>query len=144
MVNFYPMLLFFLLISCGKKIEEKDTRESEEEASGDGVYTAALYAVNPQLSSGISGQVSVSRYGDDLRVSSSVRNGPRLNLKQGIHTGTDCPTINLDTDRDGRVSFLEVLPVTGYILLPLDGDLSSQLRGQEMRLGAFYRYEKST
>lgn len=144
MVNFYLMLLFFFLFSCGKKIEEKDPRRREEEDSGDGIYTAVLYAVNPLLSSGITGQVKVSRYGDDLRVSSNVRNGPQLDLKQGLHTGADCPTRNLDTDRDGKVSFPEVLPVTGYIILPLDGDLSSQLRGQELRFGTHYRYERST
>lgn len=144
MVNLCLLLVLLVCLSCGKKFEDDKRAPRVEEASREGTYSAILYTVNPSLARNITGEARVSHSGDDVRVSVRVHSGPELILEQGIHTGTRCPTLNLDTDRDGKLSLQEGLPETGYIILPLDGDLSSQLGGQGLRLSGRFEYQRTT
>lgn len=139
-------LLFFipLIFGCGKALEEKSDDLHQEEVVADGIYSAILLPVNPRLSSDVHGDVRVTKYSDQLEISLNVKNAPMTRVKQALHTGEKCPTLNDDQNRDGYVHSAESFAVTGYIVLPLDNDLSSQRNGNNLTLSGSYRYKRST
>jgi hypothetical protein len=49
--------------------------------------------------------------------------------RQHIHASGACPTAAADTNSDGFIDVLEGLPSYGAILIPLDGDISTQSAG---------------
>lgn len=145
MTKIISVLITFLLLSCGKAVEDK-TPEAipEEETFSDGVYQAVLIPVNGRISSQINGEVKISRYGDDFKVRVELKNAPKGIHKQFLHTGTDCPRQVHDDNHDGFVDGYESQEVMGQILVPFDGDLSSQSRGDTFYPSGSYSYARST
>ncbi len=138
-------IFLLLLIACGKAVEDKNEEQiPEEETFSDGTYIAVLIPVNGRVTNQIDGEVKISRYGDDFKVNVRLKNAPSGIHKQYLHTGTDCPRQVHDDNRDGYVDGYEAREVMGHILVPFDGDLSSQTRGDTFFPSGSYSYARST
>jgi len=91
-------------------------------------YTATLGALN---GSGVSGTATVTVEGDQMMVTVDVEGTVAEQVHpQHIHGGTDgmmssCPTMEADSNGDGRISVSEGAPAYGGILVPLDGSLDT-------------------
>jgi hypothetical protein len=126
---------FFLILlnSCGvgpgpqfKNYEEANTDGSSIE----GIYTADLIPLNINLHLMKVGSVAIERYGDQITFGVHLKYGPAgITHKQGIYSGTRCPNIFDDTNKDAYIDFLEAQPAIGGLLIPLDGDINSQKEG---------------
>lgn len=125
----HKLLIFialFHLSSCGKKLEDnKEERQNEELESFDGLFKASLAPVPQSSAPAISGEAKVEKFGDDLRVKIWVKNAGSGVHRQALHLGS--------------------CEAPGKGLIPLDGDLSSQLSGSTTSpRGSSYRYSEST
>lgn len=113
------------------------------------IYLARLLPLNSRIAGNAYGWARFDVVGDKITARVSVKGAaPNMMHMQHIHTGTSCPTMAADTNRDGIVDVVEGIPAYGAILVPLDGDLSSQAAGGMMspmanRAGN-YNYMKST
>lgn len=145
MTKIISTICLFLLFACGKAVEDKNEEAfPEEETFSDGNYTAVLIPVNGLISNQIQGEVKVSRYGDDFQVKVHLKNAPSGIHKQYLHSGTDCPRQVHDDNRDGYVDSYEAREVMGFVLVPFDGDLSSQFGGDTFFPSGSYSYARST
>lgn len=145
MTKIITTIFLLLLISCGKAVEDKkDDPAPEEETYSDGTYVAFFIPVNGLITNQIDGEVKISRYGDDFEVKVQLRNAPAGMHKQYLHEGTSCPKQAHDDNRDGYIDGYEAREAMGYILVPFDGDLSSQSRGDTFFPSGNYRYTRST
>ena len=91
-------------------------------------YTADLGALN---GSGVSGTATVTVEGDQMMVTVDAAGTVAEQVHpQHIHGSTDgtassCPTMDADSDGNGRISVSEGAPAYGGILVPLDGSLDT-------------------
>ncbi len=91
-------------------------------------YTADLGALN---SSGVSGTATVTIEGDQMMVTVDAEGTVAEQVHpQHIHgltdgTASSCPTMDADSDGNGRISVSEGAPAYGGILVPLDGSLDA-------------------
>jgi hypothetical protein len=130
------LLLLGLIASCGNDHKGNtaalDTRSGESLESDEKMlapkttYVAVLDSINTDVAV-VSGAVTVDVDGDfmatNVRFSSSL---PNTFLRQSIHVGHLCPTLVADENLDGHVDAKEASAFTSEILIPLDGDLTSQ------------------
>lgn len=119
------LLTAFLIVSCGKSVQDKDDPQIPEEENTDGTYSTFLLPTDNNVSSRVSGIVKVSKYGDDFRVEISVKDAPPGIHKQYLHTGSSCKN-------------------PGEKLVPFDDDLSGQDRGSRYFPSGNYHYKRST
>ena len=95
----------------------------------EGQYLAIFETLNPDLSNKIMGAFtfSVEKEIDelvmDVRLTNSSANVIHV---QNIRTGSRCPTLQDDINLDGIIDAIEGEAVYGRILIPLDGDISTQ------------------
>jgi hypothetical protein len=89
--------------------------------------TATLTAMNGENASGTA---TFSLTGDEF-IARTVITGADSNIvhRQHVHAAGACPTAAADTNSDGFIDVLEGLPSYGGILVPLDGDVSTQAGG---------------
>lgn len=125
------------LVACGNK-ESKNrnalTGQREQARQGEqGRYRAVLNTLNSSVSGHPSGNAEIWVEGDEIKVQVEMNNlRPRAGgHPQHIHTATECPTMAADVNNDGFVDVIEGVPTYGPILVPLDGDLSSQAAQRE-------------
>lgn len=115
-----------LVSSCGKSVQDKTEDEvQEEEVVTDGTYSAVLLPTNTSVSSHVSGDVRVKKYGDDFRVEVTLKGSPGGVHKQYLQTGSSCQSV-------------------GSKIVPFDDDLSGQLRGHNFFPSGNYHYKRST
>lgn len=93
-------------------------------------FRAELSTMNSQVAGSASGQASFRIVDGDFeaRVDASGL-APDMLHPQHIHAAESCPPPSADENGDGFVDVVEGLPFYGAILVPLDGDLSSQAAG---------------
>ncbi len=144
MTKIITSLILLLLFSCGKAVEDKNSEIPEEEIYSEGNYVAYFIPVNGLITNQVDGEVKISRYGDDFRVKVELKNAPAGIHKQYLHAGTDCPKQAHDDNRDGYVDGYEAREAMGHILVPFDGDLSSQMGGDSYFPSGNYSYARST
>jgi hypothetical protein len=114
-----------LVTSCGKSVKDKTEDEIQEEVISDGTYSAVLIPMNSVVSTHVSGDVKVKKYGDDFRVEVKLKGSPGGVHKQYLQTGSSCKDI-------------------GSRLVPFDDDLSGQIRGLNYFPSGNYHYKRST
>jgi hypothetical protein len=132
------------ILSCGKSDGKKTSPQFQVEEA-EGAYLANLVAVNPKVNATVNGVARVSHFGDDFRAKIVLKDAPRVTHKQYMFAGTSCPILSRDDlNGDGYIDAEETLYHSGKILIPLDGDLSGQLRGIEQFPFGDYTYVKST
>lgn len=142
--RFILIFLILLIFSCGKVTEDNATGEAEEEFLPDGTYSALLVPINYRISSAFNGDATVIKEGDDFKVRVRVKGAPDARFRQYLQTGSSCPRMDQDTNGDKYIDFYEASRVAGLVLVPLDGDLSSQASGRDFILRGNYRYSRST
>jgi len=125
MKSLFLLISLALVSSCGKSVQDKTDDDVQEEIVTDGTYSAVLLPTNGLISSHVTGDVKIKKYGDDFRVEVSLKGSPGGIHKQFLQTGTSCQSI-------------------GSKLLPFDDDLSGQLRGYRFFPSGNYHYKRST
>jgi hypothetical protein len=143
MTNHLVLILVLILSACGKAVFEDDD-DRREEVTVDGTYSAILIPVNGRISANLHGEAKVLKYGDEFRVTLELKNAPRAQYTQHLHSGSFCPKGSADANGDGYVDGSEARRHTGPVIVPLDGDLSAQGAGAGHRLTGSYRYSRTT
>ncbi len=108
---------------------EEFKRQEEQDPEPDTlqrIYRTDLRAVNPTVVKRVEGQVIIRLVGDDFQVNLAVQNVPSSVHRQHIRTGSNCPTIEADTNQDGLIGLAEAEVVSGSVFIPLDSDLDNQ------------------
>jgi hypothetical protein len=144
----WPLLTYALLLGlmgCGKGFKDM---EEKEEFIPEGQYVALLEPVNARKRT-YRGWVKIRLTDNQIWVRIKL-NGPGIKTihSQYLQTGEKCPnTDEDDTNADGYVDVKEGKEKFGSILIPLDTDLSSQMKGIAnfpfMRQQGFYFYSES-
>ncbi len=132
------------LSSCGKNINEDVNESLPGLEIKDGSYKGFLNPVNTRISTTVTGQAAIDKYGDDFKVYSILRNAPNRKFVQYLHTGSYCPNLQDDQNGDGYLDRFEFMEKAGPAILPLDADLSSQDLGSSFTLFGNFDYERST
>lgn len=110
------------------------------------IYLAQFKTINGHVNGVLSGSVTLDKFDDRFLVYSRLFAGaPDTWHMQNIYTGR-CPELKDDTNFDGYIDVNEAGAAVKNIIIPLDGDINSQMSG----LNAFpvadiygsYFYEK--
>lgn len=148
-----------VLTSCGgggggRSAASNTTEGSSEALAVDGsniqgLYRADFITLNGQVNGSIPGGVTFKRDGDKLYVYSRIfAGGPQVWHQQNVYTGTRCPNLNDDTNKDGYIDINEATAVLGSVIIPMDADIGSQLSGRKFfpraDLSGSYSYERLT
>lgn len=156
------LTLLGLLGACGdakKEVSDRDrmmddAEEAAARAAADGsniqgAYVATFTTLNGHIVGTIPGATVLRRNENQLMAYVRFTLGaPSVAHFQNIHTGTRCPNLSDDTNRDGYIDIQEALAVVGPVLVPLDWDIGSQLSANRSWPKAFengsYEYTKIT
>ena len=146
-INMRTSLLCFLtLVSCGRGYVEDD---GIQEAISEGRYTAKINSLNVSMGR-YSGWLNISIFENQFWARVKV-DGPQSSQMhaQYIHINSTCPTMKDDLNHDGYLDFMEVYRVAGPILIPLDSNLNSQVKGLNdfpimRRNSSFYYYSEAS
>jgi hypothetical protein len=139
------LLLICVLIGCGKGFDSDSVRK-EEIASGE--FYAVLFPLNQKYGT-YKGWVSLSITENQFWARVKV-NGRKTKDMHGqyIHVGYRCPSLKDDSNQDGYLDFIEVINAVGPILIPLDSNLTTQMKGifefPKMRRHPFYYYSEAS
>jgi len=139
------LLCLLTLLSCGKGF--KDDEEIQDEI-GPGQYWAVLKPLNQKVGL-YSGWVSLSVSDNQFWARIKVHGPNTKNMHaQYIHLNDACPDMEDDLNRDGYLDFREAHHIAGPILVPLDSNLNSQLKGlndfPKMKMkNTFYYYSEA-
>lgn len=148
--KFLPFALSLTLlggvVSCGSDDDDDDDNVAVPQLQEEqGTFRATLSPLNSSLSQGTTGTAEFVLDGDTFKATVMVNGAPMALHAQHIHTGSSCPTPAADTNGDGFIDVVEGVPAYGPILVPLDGDLSSQdAGGSDFPSGSSYEYEQET
>jgi hypothetical protein len=145
----------FTLLSCGNSDDDSsknsviEQEEEQREQDDEGIFRAVLRPLNVSVAGNTTGTVEIKIKGDDVVVESNVAGAPAgVKHHQNIMTLTSCPTETSDANNDSVVDIAEALPSVGFILIPLDSDLSAQLDGMSYgpiaNSSGSYFYRRST
>lgn len=113
--------------SPNSKVVQQEANALEETS-----YRAVLTPVGSSTDGGVSGTVVINISTDTFNAQVDLMNGaPDTTYRQSIRTASSCPTEEADTNDDGFIDGAEGYAVYGNMIVPLDGDLSSQTSGME-------------
>ena len=121
------LAFFFLLSACGKGFEKEVNLSVESIPSGE--FSIKFFPLN-QTVGPYYGEGSITHLDNQFLTRIKIY-GPHSNTlhMQFLHQHAKCPTLANDLNQDGYLDMTEVFSVVGKILIPLDGNLSSQLKG---------------
>lgn len=144
------ILCLFFITSCGKgftKEKLQNTGEITQEEQEETRYQVRFKPLNPRAGRYIGwGSLSVV---DDQFWARIKTQGPNTNEMhaQYLHSGERCPSMRDDLNGDGYLDFREAHSVVGDILLPFDGNLTTQMKGlfefPVMNAGDMYYYSEA-
>lgn len=110
-----------------KKKNKQQNAVTVKDIDSKETYVAVLKSIN-ETAGPITGAVTVNIDGDlmvaNVRVSGST---PDTIQAQAIHVSHFCPTEVADENLDGYIDIIEAQPFTSSVIIPLDGDINSQL-----------------
>lgn len=93
------------------------------------IYLAQLKTINAHVNGTLGGSVTLDKSNDEFLAYSRLFAGaPETWHMQNVYTGR-CPDERDDTNLDGFIDIHEAAAVLKNILIPLDGDLNSQMGG---------------
>ena len=134
--RFIPYLLTLSMLSfvaaCGSDDDDDDDGPAQnQEQVAQGKYQATLTSINPGLNPTVAGVVEIEITDDDFDAKVSMTGVSAGRHLQNVFMGRECPTDadNLNPAEDSFVDVVEGQRKYGDILIPLDGDLNSQLGG---------------
>lgn len=133
------------VVSCGSDDDDDDDNAAVPQLQEEqGTFRATLSPLNTDVAGNVSGTAEFILDGDSFKATVNVNGAPMALHAQHIHAGSACPTMEAAGD-DGFLDVVEGVPTYGPILVPLDGDLSSQdAGGSEFPSGSSYEYEEET
>lgn len=142
------ILPLLALAACGGNGGGSDSAQGETSVAveaADGVYHAHLRPVNPHSNGFLPhGGATFRVEGDKLTVKTYLDDASAVTHRQSIHVGTSCPTEAHDANEDGMIDYNEAKAAVGPVMIPLDGDLSSQEKGAEIYpRGSSFTYNQS-
>lgn len=134
------------VVSCGSDDDDDDGGITPQLQQEQGTFRATLTPLNAEKIPGDrTGTAEFTIDGDTFRAKVMVNGAPMALHAQHVHAGAACPTLEADTNGDGFIDVVEGVPTYGPILIPLDGDLSSQdAGGSEFPSGSSYEYQQET
>ncbi len=144
-LTFFCWLLpICVLVGCGKGFGPVSQRQ-DEVASAE--FHAVLRPLNRKYGS-YNGWVSLSITDNQFWARVKVHGNKTKDMHgQHIHVGSRCPSLQDDSNGDGYLDFIEVVNVAGPILIPLDSNLTTQMKGifefPKMRRQPFYYYSEA-
>ena len=101
--------------------------------AADEIYLAKFTTLNPQINGVLSGSATLYLKDKTIVAYSRHFSGyPKAWHMQNVFTGNRCPDQTDDQNGDGVIDINEAQAVVGKILIPLDGNLSSQLSGGDV------------
>jgi hypothetical protein len=123
-----------------------DGGQHREMQETEGQYRAILRPLNHALSGWFpNGKADIKISGDSVEVKSWMDDSANVVHIQSIHAGLRCPRAEDDKNRDGVVDYAEAVAVAKPVLVPLDGNLNSQLDGMAMfPKGNFNYFQKAS
>lgn len=90
-------------------------------------YLAKFHTLNPQINGIIAGSSTIYITADQIKAFVRLFAGsPETWHMQNVFIGDRCPDIQDDLNLDGFIDIQEAYKVVGDIIIPLDGDISSQ------------------
>lgn len=115
----------------------------------DGFYAGDIFPINHNLHFKKLGVVGVERSGDNFTVRVRMNNAPReAQIRHSLYTGRRCPKVSDDLNKDAFIDIVETRIALGQIVIPFDGDLSSQRSGTNVHVTSDavgnYFYSRST
>lgn len=131
MKHFKTVTLVFILSTlnaCGENSGHSKNAGTpqQEEALSDGIFKAILRPYNFTAAGWIpNGMADLKITGNEFEVKSWLDDSANVIHKQHIHTGTKCPSLENDLNKDGFVDLDETIKISGNVLLALDNDLNS-------------------
>lgn len=154
-MRYLPLILFIaVVVSCGKKDTSEEPEEEEvtriDGSNVQGVYQTPLKAMNVNTTLGKIGSAGLHRSSDSFKAFVKLYIGDKgVVHRQSIHHGSRCPTLDDDINGDGYIDEREVFFAVGNIILPLDGDLTTQNGGSNSYpvgngMAGGYFYERTT
>ncbi len=143
LLPFFPILSFSFLTACagsGNSTSDPQPRiavgpDQNEVIAADGSnvqgnYGAEIWPMNTNLHFQSIGHVGITRNGDDFRAFVGLKYGPKgTRIKQALYSARRCPTLKDDLNQDAYIDIQEARAAIGKMLIPLDGDLGTQLGG---------------
>lgn len=116
-------------------------------AHAEEIYLAQFKTLNSQVNGTLGGSVSIYKKDDKLFAFSRLFAGsPEMWHMQNIYTGSRCPEMTDDLNFDGFIDINEAAKIVKNIIIPLDGDINSQLAGHNIfplaDIYGSYFYEK--
>ena len=128
-----------MLASCGNSSSSgsssgnKDPyRQPQEELGITGRYVVKFKALNTSVAGITQAMGKIQVMGDQIAVDMDVKDSPsNTTHAQMIYAASECPSEVHDTNQDGFIDPIEASKVLGKVLIPLDGNLNSQLEGIE-------------
>lgn len=142
---FFGGLLIFNITSCGKGFTDE---QKIPEDAWNRQYEAVFKPLNQKFGRS-SGWARFSIFENQIwaRVKFHGKKSKDMHA-QYVHINGRCPNMKDDMNRDGYLDFMEVYKVAGPILLPLDSNLNSQLKGifefPAMKRQPFYYYSEAS
>lgn len=121
------------LVSCGKQDFPDYSPESNiQSQEADGSYRIELTALNRPHTGSVRSHAIIWKKGLQFYVRVVMDRGPKnVRIQQYLHAGERCPGRVDDRNGNGKIDFPEVIAVSGKMLIPLDGHLQNQAKGQE-------------
>lgn len=102
--------------------------EDFAEAIKIGQYEVKFSPLNQELAGFTTGTAFFKVTKTDFSVEVNIENSPVNTIHgQHIHMGNKCPGVEADVNADGVIDFQEAASAAGQIIIPLDGDIHSQL-----------------
>jgi hypothetical protein len=140
--KFIPYLmglsLLTMVAACGSDSDDDSSSggstppPQEEQQPDEGTYQVVLTPLNPSVAGPVSGIGTITVAGDEVDAVMNLTGVPaNVTHLQFVYSGTTCPTAGSDVGNppDGFVDVIEAVTVAGNQLIPLDGELASQLLG---------------
>jgi hypothetical protein len=114
------------------EINQNETIEADG-SNVQGNYAAEIWPINYNLHFKDIGTVGVKREGDTFSALVDLKYGPKeTKIKQALYTARRCPNINDDLNKDAYIDILEARLAIGKITIPFDGELDSQMGGNDL------------
>lgn len=152
----YFIFLSISLFGCNLQNPEKKMKKIVQRninpidgSNIEGHYQAKFITLNSHINGTIPGSANFYRKSNRLYVYVRLFGGG-VNAwhMQNVYTGTRCPNLSDDMNGDGFIDIKEAEKVLGKIIIPLDGNIESQILGAKKfpyaDLSGSYIYEKVT
>jgi hypothetical protein len=154
LLSYLNFFFIIFLASCGVKEDRNKNQLIQFENENDqvvdeGVFVAKLSPLKNSDSGNSHGVIKVTIEGENIFVEAQVSGAvPGTKYVQNILSSNKCPDQTADLNADSVLDSAEVYKKSGFVLLPLDSDISEQLSGMDYgpisNSSGNYVYRRST